>query len=284
MTTTLRPTGTEQHDDDRVSRAYDICVNSRPVGILRLSTDAEFGRSVGRIGQLVVEERERGRGRGAVAALAAEEVLREWGCTRVELSVPSRATGGLRFASALGYRERSRHMLKELADPREAGEPPHDLPVGSVARPMSEEEFQSWRERDRAMFRDALQQRGVPREQAEARVAASERELLPHGLASEGAVLRVLVHEGTPVGTVWVDLIRTPREDADAWIFAVEVAEHARRRGHGHSLVRTAEREALAAGRRTIGLNVHADNDPALRLYEGLGYRTVEHQLYKPLL
>lgn len=284
MTTTLRPTGPEQHGGDAVSRAYDICVNSRPVGILRLSTDDRYGPSVGRIGQLVVEERERGRGRGAVAALAAEEVLRDWGCTRVELSVPGRATEGLRFASALGYRERSRHMLKDLEDPRETGEPLPDLPAGGVVRPMTAEEFEPWRERDRAAFLDALRERGVTGAQAEEQAAAGERALFPHGFASEGVVLRVLVHDGAPVGTLWVDLLRSPREDAGAWVFAVEVAEVARGRGHGRTLMRCAEREALAVGRRVLGLNVFADNAPALRLYGALGYRTVERHFYKPLL
>lgn len=115
MTTTLRPAGPDQYDADGVrSRSYDICVNSRPVGLLRLTVDPQYGPVTGRVTQLVVEERDRRRGRGAVAALAGEEVLRDWGCRRVEISVPAAAEGALALAAGLGYTERSRSMVKEL--------------------------------------------------------------------------------------------------------------------------------------------------------------------------
>jgi ribosomal protein S18 acetylase RimI-like enzyme len=45
-----------------------------------------------------------------------------------------------------------------------------------------------------------------------------------------------------------------------------------------------AERIALGAGERRIGLHVFADNAPALRLYESLGYRTAHVHCFKPLL
>ncbi|NLU66310.1 GNAT family N-acetyltransferase [Streptomyces sp. HNM0574] len=281
MTTTLRPTGPEEREDDGArSRAYDICVNSRPVGLVRLTTDPEYGPTVGRIGQLVVEERERKRGRGSVAALAAEEVLRDWGCRRAEWAVPARAAAGLRLATALGYRERSRHMLHELPPLDELPE----LPASSTPRAMDEAEFTAWREYERAQYARALGERGVPADQAEGRAEASERTRFSRGLATPGVVVRVLAHEGTDVGRTWLDLRRSPREDTDAWIFSIEVDEPYRGRGHGRTLMLLAEREAAAAGAEILGLNVHADNEPAQRLYTSLGFRTVEHHLYKPLL
>ena len=92
MTTTLRPTEPLQHSaDGGRSRAYDICVNSRRVGSVRVATDPHFGTASGLIEDLRVDEPDRGRGRGTVAALAAEEVLRGWGCTDVKISVPAGA-------------------------------------------------------------------------------------------------------------------------------------------------------------------------------------------------
>lgn len=73
-----------------------------------------------------------------------------------------------------------------------------------------------------------------------------------------------------------------PREGA--YVYDVGVAEEHRGRGHGRSLMLLAERVALADGMDTLGLHVFADNTPALRLYESLGYRVTSYNLYKHLL
>ncbi|MGW8375797.1 GNAT family N-acetyltransferase [Streptomyces sp. ODS28] len=279
MTTTLRPSGPEERRADGArTRAYDICVNSRPVGLVELSTDGRAGPVAGRIVRLSVDRGERRRGRGTVAALAAEEVLRGWGCRRVEASVAEGAVPAQRLAEALGYLPRSRNMLKDLT-----GEPP-ELPRGSVVRTMTDAEFDVWRSRDRDVQIRLLTARGVTREEAAAQAAAAHRSHLPDGPSTAGAALRVLEHEGEPVGTLWVTPASAPREDADAWVYGVETAEERRGEGHGRTLLLAAEREAHAAGSRVLGLNVHSDNVPALGLYSSLGYRTVEHHLYKTLL
>lgn len=115
MTTTLRPTEPLQRDADGTrSRHYQVCVNSRPVGELGLGTHPVYGEGVARIRDLRIDEADRGRGRGTVAALAAEEVARSWGCGRIEVSIPAPAERALALATALGYVERNRNMEKEL--------------------------------------------------------------------------------------------------------------------------------------------------------------------------
>lgn len=278
MTTTLRPNGPDRYDAEGVrSRSYDICVNSRPVGLLRLAADPRhYGPVTGRVTQLVVDERERRRGRGAVAALAAEEVLRDWGCRRVEIAVPAGADAALGLVAGLGHRERGRSMVKAL------GEEPQ-LPPGSTVRAMSEAEFPAWRESGRSRLRQTMTERGLPAAEAERRATESFEALLPGGAATRGAVLRVLAHEGEDVGRVWVELDRSPRADSDGYVHEVEVDEARRGRGHGRTLMLVAEREALAAGARTLGLHVLTANSPAIRLYSTLGYRVVEHHFHKPL-
>ncbi|MFV2120261.1 hypothetical protein ACE14D_18215, partial [Streptomyces sp. Act-28] len=65
MTTTLRPSGPlQQADDGTLSRSYEVCVNSRPVGAVRIGTLRARGRPLGTISDLRVEEADRGRGRG----------------------------------------------------------------------------------------------------------------------------------------------------------------------------------------------------------------------------
>ncbi|WEB43636.1 GNAT family N-acetyltransferase [Streptomyces yunnanensis] len=276
MTTTLRPAGPEvRHDDGRRSRPYDICVNSRRVGGIQLATDARFGPTAGRIEALHVEAPDRHRGRATVAALAAEEVLRGWGCRQIELTVPTDAEAAVRLSAALGYTERGRIMTRALTLPG-------GLPDGSVDRPMSQDGYPAWR--DAAIAERVRQQtaEGMSRERAEATVPAEHAALLPEGAATPGHVLRVLAHEGTDVGTLWLAL-RLPGQPG-GYVMDVRVAPERRGEGHGRSLMLVAERETLAAGRSSLALNVHADNAAALGLYRSLGYRTTAYRMWKPIL
>ncbi|MEU9794338.1 GNAT family N-acetyltransferase [Streptomyces sparsogenes] len=282
MTTTLRPAGPEQRTENGGrARSYEVAVNGRRVGSLDLATDERLGAEVGRMERLDIDAPDRHRGRGTVAALAAEEVLRGWGCTQVAVSIPAQATAGLGLAGALGFGERSRNMVKELTEVPE-------LPPGSEVRPMGEAEYPAWLEHERAGYiRDWLE-RGVPEEAARAKAESAYATLLPDGPATPGALLRVLAHHGTDVGTIWVAVGPEGAEETadalEAWVYAVEVAQEHRGHGHGRTLMLAAERDGLAAGARTMALHVFGGNTPALRLYESLGYRPTQYHLYKQLL
>ncbi|MFG3021152.1 GNAT family N-acetyltransferase [Streptomyces sp. NPDC048254] len=274
MTTTLRPSEPLQHEADGTrSRRYQVCVNSRPVGAIHLGMSPDFGDSVGRILDLRIEEPDRRRGRGTVAALAAEEVLRGWGCTRIETSVPAAAEAALKAATALGYLVRNRHMEKPL------GDTPPGLPAGSRGRPMTPAEFGPWRETHQEGYARSWIERGVPEAEARAKALRDTTAFLPDGLATPGMVFRVLEHEGTAVGTLWTGT----REDR-AFVYKVEADARHRGRGHGRTMMLLAEAQGVAAGRSAIMLNVFAGNTPAERLYESLGYETTAYHLYKNLL
>ncbi|GGR12668.1 GNAT family N-acetyltransferase [Streptomyces aurantiogriseus] len=274
MTTTLRPTEPLQRAaDGSLSRHYQVCVNSRPVGAVRVSTPARFGPTVAQIDDLRIEEADRGRGRGAVAALAAEEVARGWGCRQVEIRVPADAGAALRLATALGYVHRNRGMEKQL------GAVAPGLPEGSRARPMTEAEYGPWRERGIAGYAQDWIDRDVPEALARAKALQDYARSLPQGLATENARISVLEHEGSPVGDLWLAF-----PDDKAFVFNVETYEEHRGRGHGRSLMLLAEAQTVAAGRRVLGLNVFAGNTPAERLYESLGYVPVGYSMYKNLL
>ncbi|QOV39563.1 GNAT family N-acetyltransferase [Streptomyces ferrugineus] len=274
MTTTLRPTEPLQHNADGTrSRRYQVCVNSRPVGGVRLATHAEYGPTVACATELHIEEPDRRRGRGTVAVLAAEEVLRGWGCKRVEVSVPGDAEGALRLAQALGYVLRGRNMTKRLD-----GTPP-DLPAGRVPRPMTEAEYGPWLAHEREGFARDLIERGIPADEAYRRADDGHAKYLPDGLATENTLISVLEHEGNPVGWLWLGLW-----PETAYVLDVETDEEFRGRGHGRALMLLAEAQAIAGGRNRIGLHVFADNPPAERLYESLGYETTTYNLGKDLL
>ncbi|GEB50905.1 GNAT family N-acetyltransferase [Streptomyces cacaoi] len=283
MTTTLRPAGPETTTEGGGrSRAFAIHVNSRPVGSVRLTGPVPGRPPVGQVRELHVEPDERRRGRATVALLAAEEVLRGWGCAHIDAGVPlgpESADGPApaeRLLTALGYRHRSTHMVKQLHTAP-------DLPQGSSARPMSAAEFPAWWEKNAASFRAGLVERGLTEEQAQQVSAHTLRTQLPDGAAGRDAALRVLVHEGVDVGTLWIGYRALPRPDVDAWVYDVEVAEERRGRGHGRALMLLAERVCLDAGAGRLGLNVFADNPRARGLYTSLHYRTVEQHYAKRL-
>ncbi|MGW1379707.1 GNAT family N-acetyltransferase [Streptomyces sp. NPDC002446] len=276
MTTTLRPAGPEErHDDGTRARRYDVCVNSRRVGGIQLTTDARFGPTAGRIAHLAIDAADRHRGRATVAALAAEEVLRGWGCRQIELTVPAEAEAALRLAAALGYTERSRTMSKPLAGPP-------DLPQGSLDRPLSEAEYPAWRQAALAEYVRTQTGQGMSRARAEETALAGHRALLPDGAQTPDTALRILLHDGAEVGSVWVAL-RMPGQPG-GYVVDVHVAPAHRGRGHGRTLMLVAERESLGAGRAVLGLNVYAGNAPARGLYDSLGYRPTSYLLWKPIL
>ncbi|MFH8681508.1 GNAT family N-acetyltransferase [Streptomyces lydicus] len=279
MTTTLRPAGPEERQDDGTrARRFDVCVNSRRVGGIRLATDARFGPTAGRIVSLGIEPPDRHRGRATVAALAAEEVLRGWGCRQIEVTVPAEAEAAVRLATALGYTERSRTMSKPL----DGGAGPPGLPARSSDRPLGEAEYPAWRDAALAEHIRIQTGQGMAPKRAEEAALAGHRALLPDGAETPHQALRVLVHDGADVGSVWVAL-RMP-EQPGGYVVDVRVAPGHRGNGHGRSLMLIAERESLAAGRTSLGLNVYADNAPARALYDSLGYRTTGYLLWKPLL
>jgi len=275
MTTTLRPAGAERRGPDGFrARTYAVCVNSRPVGSVDLSTGKALGPAVGTISGLAIDVPDRRRGRGAAAALASEEVLRSWGCALVKIAVPVDAEHALRLASALCYAERNRHLRKELGAPR-------GLPPGSSARALSAAEYAPWQARMRRDGVESLVALGVPREVAEGRERASTAALLPDpvtGAVPEGVELLGVAHDGEDVAALWM------RTAEPAWVYAVEVAEEFRGRGHGRTAMLAAEDAGRAAGARTIGLNVFTSNAPAMALYASLGYRTVVRHFTKPLV
>ncbi|MBP0460822.1 GNAT family N-acetyltransferase [Streptomyces montanisoli] len=279
MTTTLRPTGplTETPDGVR-NRAYQVCVNGRPVGAAELGTDPAFGPTAGVVLALRIDEPDRGRGRGTVAALAAEEVLRGWGCHQVLASVPAGRPAALRLLDALGYAERGRTMVKTLPETAPG------LPDGIGERAMTDEEFTRWSAASSAEFVRNWVSRGMTHEQARAKAGASLRQNLPDGLATPGVAFRLLLAGGESVGRVWVARQEVEPGRPGGYVYEVRVDEDSRGRGYGRALMLLAERVSLGWGATGLGLHVFSDNTVAVRLYASLGYEVTVRHFGKPLL
>ena len=279
MTTTLRPAAPLQREPDGTvrPRPYDICVNGRTVGSLSVGTAPGMGPTVGFLDGLTVQEADRGRGRATVALLAAEEVLRGWGCTQARCTVPADAGPALRLATALGWTEGGRNMVKPLPPT------PPPLPAGVTARPMTEGEYAQWETASREAYAQEWANRGLPEEQARARSEASYRDNLPQGLATPGVSFSVVEADGAPAGHVWVSSGQAGPGVPGAYVFDIEVRPEFRGRGLGRALMRLAERAAFDTGDSLIGLHVFADNTPARRLYDSHGYTPTRLHWTKPL-
>ncbi|MGA5819228.1 GNAT family N-acetyltransferase [Kitasatospora sp. NPDC094028] len=276
MTTTLRPEGPETPTAaGGRTRRWRILANGHQVGSLRTTAVPNGSQLWGEIAELEVTGN-RGRGRGTFGALAAEEVLRSWGCTRVDVRIPDSAPTARALAAALGYTERSLALAKRLTDAP-------TLPAGVSVRPFEQSGLRAWLDRSTAHYTRALVRSGLTEEQARARAGDDQRPL-PQGADTPGTVLSSLYGpdgEPQPYGSIWVDLHLTDLPDGEplAWVMVVEVSPAHRGRGHGRALMLLAERECLAAGVRNLGLNVFADNPVAIRLYASLGYR-ITNRLY----
>lgn len=84
--------------------------------------------------------------------------------------------------------------------------------------------------------------------------------------------LFVAEDEGRIVGICGVMRGRRIATEHTAEVGVTVAASH-RGRGVGRALMRTAEEWAEVVGIARMGLSVFTDNEPAIRLYRGLGYR-----------
>lgn len=99
------------------------------------------------------------------------------------------------------------------------------------------------------------------------------------------ARLALLPHESRqPVACLWVgNAVDQVRGDRHTHIFLLYVMPEHRRRGIGTALMRYIEDWARTRGDRQIGLQVFQSNQPALNLYNQLGYQTQSLCMVKSL-
>jgi GNAT superfamily N-acetyltransferase len=87
-----------------------------------------------------------------------------------------------------------------------------------------------------------------------------------------------------PIGCLWMGRATDlSTGETNANIFLLFVEPNYRRLGIGSALVRYAENWAKVRGDRQIGLQVFQSNQPALTLYQTLGYRTQSLWMIKTL-
>lgn len=101
--------------------------------------------------------------------------------------------------------------------------------------------------------------------------------------SSEKATLSGLARRPAVIACLWVGTaIDQVQGDRHAHIFLLYVEPCHRRRGIARALMEQAEAWARARGDRQIGLQVFSSNQPALNLYQQLGYETQSLWMVKP--
>jgi GNAT superfamily N-acetyltransferase len=89
----------------------------------------------------------------------------------------------------------------------------------------------------------------------------------------------------SPVACLWLgNAIDQVRGDRHSHIFLLYVLPTHRRKGIGSALMHHAEEWARVRGDRQMGLQVFVANQPAINLYQKLGYTPQSVWMVKPLL
>jgi len=141
---------------------------------------------------------------------------------------------------------------------------------------MTDRDYATFLERTVETFRDALVQgMGKLAEEATVIARAEIEKLLPQGRTTPLHHFRAIVKAGEPVGELWFaeQLDESPRR---VFIFDIAVHEQQRGRGIGTDAIASLASEGRQMGAEEIRLAVFSHNTGAVRLYERLGFETIE--------
>lgn len=109
-------------------------------------------------------------------------------------------------------------------------------------------------------------------------------ELADAAMSEGSSVVPHPLQPSQPVACLWMgNAVDQVKGDRHAHIFLLYVMPEHRRQGIGSALMRHAEDWARARGDRQLGLQVFQSNQPALSLYQKLGYQTQSLWMVKPL-
>jgi ribosomal protein S18 acetylase RimI-like enzyme len=139
---------------------------------------------------------------------------------------------------------------------------------------MSLDEYAAWLPATIMGYADSLAvAEGWSTQRAESESKKSFDELLPDGLETENHWIWTIVHESVAAGSLWMG--RHPTLSDAFWIWGIKVDVQYRSQGIGTKALIDAEDAAHKLGGRRVELNVFDGNDPAIRIYERLGYTMV---------
>lgn len=152
--------------------------------------------------------------------------------------------------------------------------------------PFDETDFQSWLKQAIPAYASSHVEDGSwSADESLTKSAAAHSALLPNGVATPGHTLVSIClpgEEHPKAGHLWWAEVENAGQTG-AYVYDVEVAEHARRRGVARAAFAELERVALTRGLRFISLHVFGHNRGARRLYEELGFEPTNLTLRKEI-
>jgi GNAT superfamily N-acetyltransferase len=151
-------------------------------------------------------------------------------------------------------------------------------------RPMTEQEYDAYRERSVPLYADDLvRSRGMSAEAALADSASTFASTLRQASAPPRTwVLRVLTADDEDAGWLWLG--PHPQREDGVFVYDIEIDEAHQGRGLGRATMLAAEQLARDAGLRHITLNVFGWNSRAENLYRSLGYDVDSTTMSKSLV
>ncbi|WP_169734201.1 GNAT family N-acetyltransferase [Hamadaea tsunoensis] len=241
-----------------------LLVDGEPVGFLALCQGEDMGTPEARLDDVHVDEGHRRQGIGRAAVGLAEEWAHERG---LPLSMSVNGGDPVHQALFAAYPVRAQRMIKSLTEVPA-------LADGLVSRPMTDEEYQGWYAQEVDGYAESFVLNGLMTpEAAQAHSEKQFHELLPEGTRTEGQSIWTIADGDTAVGSIWLKHAYSP---GTAWVFGVEVKESARGKGYGRAAMLAGEQRTIEGGDRRLALNVFGHNEVARRLYERLGYTTLD--------
>ncbi len=143
----------------------------------------------------------------------------------------------------------------------------------------------SWREHGQQVlqFQYEVYERNFPGFRVDGAFLADYERQLRQALRSPYEGLWVLVEDGQVVGFAWAAIISTLVDERLGYLKNLYVVPWARGRGYGARLLAVAEDWMRSLGAPRATLDVTADNESALRLYQRCGYQIKRHRMEKDL-
>jgi ribosomal protein S18 acetylase RimI-like enzyme len=151
--------------------------------------------------------------------------------------------------------------------------------------PFDESDYPAWLEQQIPAYAlDHVQDGQWTLAESLARSREAYASLLPQGIATPGHTFMHLRVRGEPAdaGFLWWQEVEAAGQPG-LYVYGVEVAEHARRRGVARAAFLELERVSRAVGQRFVALHVFGHNLAARRLYEELGFTPTNITMRKNL-
>lgn len=216
--------------------------------------------------ELAVDPAHRRAGLGGALAAAAEQAVRERG---EEADTSAWAHGDVPGAAVLARRhglEPARELRRMRIDAAGlAALPPTALPEGVRVRPFAPgRDEDTWLQLNAAAFADHPEQGSLTR--------ADLADRMDQDWFSAAGLLLAEDSDGTTLGYHWTKVEPGPAGEAEGEVYAVGVSPAAQGRGLGRALTLAGLHHMAERSVAGVDLYVDADNVPAVRLYESLGF------------